>query len=102
VEVFDRQQLGLPVLKPLRPGQRLTLRAVSRPAAVETDALMATGIALLDVSAELRRAATLDVTHDTALPTAERVSLVLTVGRPDLAEDVRHFEPDRAQSRPQK
>ena len=41
---FVRQQLGLPVLKPLRPGQRLTLWTMSRPATVETDALVAAGI----------------------------------------------------------
>jgi len=102
VEVFDRQELGLPVLQPLGPRQRLALRAVPVPAAVERDALMAAGVALLDVTTQRCRATVLDVGHDTALSAAERVSVILTIGRPDLAEDVRHLEPRGAHRDPQK
>ena len=59
-------------------------------------------VAPLDVSAERGGAATLDRAHDAALPAAESVSVLLAVGRPGLAEDVRHLEPDRAQRPPQK
>ena len=102
VEVLDRQQLGLPVLEPLRAHQRLALRAMAIPAAVERDALVAAGIALLDVTAKGSRAAALDGAHDAALSAAERGSVFLTVGRADLAKDVRHLEPGRAQRRLQK
>ena len=72
------------------------------PAAVERDALMAAGVALLQVATERCRATALDVGHDTALPTAERVRVFLAIGRADLAEDVRHLEPRGAQRGPQK
>ena len=52
VEVFDRQQFGLTILEPLRARQRLALRAMTIPAAVEGDALVAAGVALLDVAAQ--------------------------------------------------
>ncbi len=57
---------------------------------------MSTGVALLDMPPELRRAATLDRAHDTVLTPAEGVSVVLTVGGPGLAEDVRHLDPGGA------
>jgi hypothetical protein len=63
---------------------------------------MAAGVALLEVATERCRAAALDVGHDTTLPAAERVSVFLTIGRPDLVEDVRHLEPRRTQGSPQK
>ena len=56
-------------------------------------------VALLDVAAQRRGAAALDGAHDAALPAAERVSVVSTIGRPELAEDVRHLEPRGAQRR---
>ena len=72
------------------------------PAAVERNALMPAGVALLDVTTQRCRAAALDVGHDATLPAAERVSVLLTIGRADLAEDVRHLEPRGAQRSPQK
>jgi len=54
------------------------------------------------VTTERGCAATLDRAHDAALPTAEGVSVLLAVGRPGLAEDVRHLEPDGAQGPPQR
>ena len=102
VEILDGQQLSLPILQPLRTHERLALRAMPIPTTVERNALMAAGVALLDVTTQRSRAAALDVGHDTALPTAERVGVILTIGRPDLAEDVRHLEPLGAQRDPQK
>jgi len=61
---------------------------------------MAAGVALLEVATERRRAAALDVGHDTTLPAAERVSVLLTIGRADLAEDVCHLEPRGARHAP--
>ena len=93
VEVFDRQQLGLPILQPLSAHERLALRAMPVAAAVERNALVPAGVALLDVATQRRRATVLYGGHDTALPTAERVSVIVTVRKPDLTEDVRHLEP---------
>ena len=63
---------------------------------------MPAGIALLEVTAQRRRAAGLDGAHDTALPAAERVSVILTVSWPELAKDIRYLEPGGAQRAPQK
>src|SRR5204863_5097081 len=101
VEVFDRQEFGLSVLQPLRAHQRLALRTVPRSAAVERDALVTAGVALLDVAAERGGATALDVTHGTALPTAERAAVLQTIDTADLAEDVRHLQPAGTQARPQ-
>jgi hypothetical protein len=65
-------------------------------ATIEGDALVTTGIALLHVTTQCRSATLLNGTHDAALPTAQSRRVVFTVERPDLAKDVRHFEPDRA------
>ena len=102
VEIFDGQQLSLPILQPLRTHERLAFRAMPVAATVESDALMTAGIALLDVATQRRCAAALDGGHDTALPTAERVSVIVTIRMPDLAEDVRHLDPLRAHLDPQK
>ena len=63
---------------------------------------MAAGVALLDVTTQRCRAAALDVGHDATLPATERVSVLLTIGRADLTEDVRHLEPRGARHAPQK
>jgi hypothetical protein len=68
VEILDWQQFSLPVLKPLCSHQRLTLWAMAIAATVEGDALVPTGIALLDVAAKHRSATLFDGTHDAALP----------------------------------
>ena len=44
----------------------------------------------------------LDGAHHAALPTAQVLSVVAAIGRADLAEDVRHLEPGRAQRDAQK
>ena len=51
---------------------------------------------------ERGRAATLDRAHDTALPAAERLSVLLAIVRPGLAKDVRHLEPGGSHHLPQK
>jgi hypothetical protein len=71
-------------------------------ATIESDALMTAIVTLLDVSAERGGAATLDRAHNAALPTTEGVSVSLAVGRPGLAEDVRHLEPGGTQRPSQK
>ena len=91
-----------PILQPLCAHERLALRAVPVAAAVERNALMTAGIPLLDVATQRRRAAAPGGSHDTALPMAERVSVIVTIRKPDLAEDVRHLEPLGAHFDPQK
>jgi len=69
---------------------------------IERDALVTASVALFHVSAEGCCAAELDCAHDAALPTTKGIGVLLAVGRPGLAEDVRHLEPDGAQRQPQK
>jgi hypothetical protein len=67
VEVADVEKLRSTVLQPFGASQRLALWAVAIPAAIIADALVATVIALLDVTTERRRSAELDRRHDAAL-----------------------------------
>ena len=102
VEILNRNKVGLAIFQPLRAHQRLAFWAVPISATVEGNALMTAGITLLDMSAKSGSAATLDCAHDTALPTAEGLSVLLAVVRPGLAEDVRHLEPGGTHHPPQK
>src|SRR6266404_1069711 len=79
------------VVKPLGTGQRLTLWAVAIAARVVRDALVAAGIALLDVAAERCRATPLNRRHDTTLRCRQRSAVLLTIGVTVAAEHVRHF-----------
>jgi len=91
VEVFHRQQLGAAILQPLRTRQRLALRAVAVAAAVEGDALMAAGVALLDMPTECRGAAALDRAHHAQLRAAECAGVIATELRADLAKNRRQL-----------
>ena len=82
VEVGNGQQFGLRCSSHCRVRATGILDSADSTRVVR-DALVSAGIALFDVPTERRGAAALDVAHDTALPTAERVSVVLPVGRPD-------------------
>ena len=53
---------------------------------------MAAGITLFDVAAEGCGAALLDRAHSAQLPAAEQIGVRLTIGRPEAAEDIRHFQ----------
>jgi len=102
VEILNTgQKFGLPVFKPLGARERLAFRTVSIAAAVETDALMATSIALLDVPAEGGSPAQFDGAHCAQLPTAQRTGMDLPIGGAEAAEDIRHFERWPAQRRTQ-
>jgi hypothetical protein len=71
-------------------------------ATVEGNPLMTAAITLFYMSAESGSAATLNCAHDTALPTTERLSVLLAVGRANLTEDVCHLEPGGVHYSPQK
>jgi hypothetical protein len=97
VEIVRGNEVGLTIFQPLRTREGLTLRTVPISATVEDDTLMSAIVALLDVTTERCGAATLDRAYDAALPSAQSVGVLLAVGRPGLAEDVRHLEPDGSQ-----
>jgi hypothetical protein len=59
---------------------------------VESWALVAAPIALLQVAPERRRAAALEGAHDAALRRAERSAVRLTIGFAVAAKHLRHFE----------
>ena len=91
VAIGRGQEFGSAILQPLGTGERLALWAVTIAARVVTDALVAAGIALLDVAAELCRATVLDRRHDTTLRRRQRSAVLLTIGLTVAAEHVRHF-----------
>ena len=99
VEIRDRQQVGVTIGQPLGARQALALGAVPVATAVVGDADHAAVVALLDMAAERRGAASLDRGHDAALvrqePTALRGTECIAVA----AEDVRHLQRGTHRSR---
>ena len=67
VEVWHCEELGSAVFEPFGARQGLALWAVAIAARVVRDALVAAGIALLDVAAEGGRATLFDRRHDATL-----------------------------------
>jgi hypothetical protein len=92
VEIRDWQQVGLPIGKPLGACQTLALGAVPVTTAVVGDANQAAVIALLDMAAERRGAASRDGGHDTALVGQEPTVLRGTERIAMAAEDVSHLQ----------
>ena len=91
VEIGRGEEFRSTVLQPLGTGQGLALWAVAIAARVVTDALVAAGIALLDMAAERCRATPLDRRHHTTLRRRQRSAVLLTIGVTVAAEHVRHF-----------
>jgi hypothetical protein len=91
-ELLAVEDLGPPALDPCGARQRLTLRAVPVCAGVIRDALVATGVARLDMAAARSGAARLDRGHDARLRARRRHAGVSSIGVARAAEDVRHFE----------
>src|SRR6516162_4777348 len=92
VKIRDFEQFGLAVLDPLRSGQRLALRAVSIPTAIETIPLMAALIAALEVATESCSPTHLDGGHDASLCRGHRRVMLFSIGFAVAAEDVRQFQ----------
>src|SRR6516165_3915610 len=92
VEVLGVQKLGLAVLQPLSPGERLAFWAMPIGARVVSVALMAAVVTLLQVAAQDSGAADLDRGHDTALRHRERSAIVLTIGFAVAAKYIRHLK----------
>ena len=92
VEVWDRQQLGLPIGQPLLGGNGLALRAVAIAAGVVGDAYMRAILAALDMAAESCGAAALDGRHDLQLREAHLPGVGGAPGRTIPAEDIRQLD----------
>ena len=92
MEVWDRQQLRLPVGEPLRPSQALAFGAMPVPAAIVGDADLAAVGTPLGMAAEHRRAASLDSAHDATLPVGQGRGVLGAIGGAVAAEDIRHLE----------
>jgi hypothetical protein len=71
-------------------------------ATVEGYTLMAAEVTLLNMSTKSGSAATLNRAHDAALPSAERLRVLLAVGGTGLAKDIRHLESRGTHHSPQK
>ena len=67
VEVLSVEQFGLTVFQPLGASQRLAFWTTAVPARVIRDPLLATRIALLDMTAERRRSTARDCGHSGTL-----------------------------------
>jgi hypothetical protein len=82
----------LAIFQPLCAHERLAFRTVPIAATVVGNALMTAVVALLDMSAKSGGTATLDCAHHATLPTAEGLSVLLSVGKTFLAKNIRHLE----------
>src|SRR5215469_6734986 len=92
VEVLGVQKLGLAILEPLSPGERLAFWTVPIAARVIRIALMAAVVTLLQMAAENSSPADLDRSHDPALRHRDRSVMLLTIGFAVAAKHIRHFE----------
>jgi hypothetical protein len=92
VEVGAIEQLGLTILDPLSPSQRLAFGAMTIPAGVEAVAFMVTPIAAFKMTAEGRRATHFDCGHDTPLFAGHRRTMLLSKSFAIAAEHIRHFQ----------
>jgi hypothetical protein len=63
-------------------------------AAIVRNALVATLIALLNVTTERRGSAELDRAHDAMLRRGQQSAMMLTIGLTVAAEHIRHFQPE--------
>ncbi len=90
--VLDRQQIGLPGLKPSSGGTGLTLWAMPVAAGVVGDLDFITGVATQYMSPQRRAAALFDGGHHLELTQAQVTVLRLPSSRPMGAEDVRDLE----------
>jgi hypothetical protein len=80
VEVRHGQHVSLAVLKPLRAGQRLTLRTVPVTARVVGDARAPAAVALFNVTTLRSSMTLLDRSHDAILLAAKRVGMHVPIG----------------------
>ena len=89
VKVGDRKQLGFPRLDPSRFRESLAFGAMAVATGIVGAPLKTTAITLIEMAAEIRCAAYLDIMHDFQVGGGQRVigAIPFTV----VAEDVSHF-----------
>jgi hypothetical protein len=92
VKVRDWQQIGDTGRDPLLARRPLALGTVAIAAGIIGDACQATIVAGIDVTAEPRRPASFDRTHDATLAAAKVTGVLSSVGRPMPPKDVGDFE----------
>jgi len=92
VKIVRREDFRFPFFEPFRPRQRLAFGAMSIAAAIVAGPLERTAVAVLEMTAQGRRAAHLDGGHDAPLCGGERRPMLLSIGFTLAAEDVRHFQ----------
>jgi hypothetical protein len=93
VEVLGVQKLGLAILEPLSPGERLAFGTVPTAAGVESVTLMAAAVTLLKMAAENSSPADLDRSHDAVLRHRHRSAVLQTIICSVAAENIRYFQP---------
>ena len=93
VEVLGIQKLGLAILEPLSPGQRLAFGTVAIGTGVISVALMATLITLLHVATQNSSPADLDCSHDAMLRHRHRSTILQAIICAVAAEYIRYFQP---------
>ena len=92
MEVWNRQQFGLPVHQPLRARRALTFWTVPVATGVVGDANDAAIVAGLDVAAQSRSAAGDDGAHDLLFDAADMADVRQPVSVAVAAKDIRDFQ----------
>jgi hypothetical protein len=92
VEVLDVEKFGVTFLNPLGARQRLAFGAMAVAAGVIGIALMATLVALLEMTAQCRCAAHLDRAHDAPLRRGQRRAMLFSIDFSVVAENIRYFQ----------
>jgi hypothetical protein len=92
MKILAVEKFRLPVFYPVCACERLTLGTMTISARPVADALLTACITLFDLSSESRRPAHLDGAHDASLRCGHRRGMLLSIGSPVAAEDVRHFQ----------
>ena len=94
VEIGDREDVVLSGLRPLQCGQPLAGRAVAVVARVVERMIVAAAVTVPHVPAQYRGPADLDGGHGLELRRAQVPGAALPVTGSDVAEDLRHVNPD--------
>jgi hypothetical protein len=92
VEIRAVQKFSLPMLDPLRPGERLALRAMPVPARVVGDSLMIAGAALLPVAAKCSGPAALNRSQHALLRARQGDAVIGAIALTVAVQDLRHLQ----------
>jgi hypothetical protein len=92
VEIRAVQELGLSMLDPLRPGERLALRAMPVSARVVGDSLMIAGAALLPMAAKCSGPAGLNRSQHALLRARQGGAVIGAIALTVAVQDLRHLQ----------